>query len=83
VGKSTTLAVDLAKFVFEVAVSDRRGRVGERQRLKRPALSPSGSPTSLESSPCKSETSKPGAEPPESRRPPTAGRDAQTEMTIR
>jgi len=40
VGKSTTIAVDLAKSVFEVAVSDRPGRVGERQRLNRPALLP-------------------------------------------
>lgn len=39
-GKSTTIAVDLAKSVFEVAVSDRPGRVGERQRLNRPALLP-------------------------------------------
>ncbi|KAB2965266.1 MAG: IS110 family transposase [Thermoanaerobaculia bacterium] len=34
------MAVDLAKSVFEVAVSDRPGRVGERQRLNRPALLP-------------------------------------------
>lgn len=39
-GKSTTIAVDLAKSVFEVAVSARPGRVGERQRLNRPALLP-------------------------------------------
>lgn len=39
-GKSTTIAVDLAKSVFEVAVSDRPGRVGERRRLNRPALLP-------------------------------------------
>lgn len=38
--KSTTIAVDLAKSVFEVAVSDRPGRVGERQRLNRAALLP-------------------------------------------
>ena len=38
--KSTTIAVDLAKSVFEVAVSDRPGRVGERQRLSRAALLP-------------------------------------------
>jgi hypothetical protein len=40
VGKSTTIAVDLAKSVFEVAVSDLPGRVGEQQRLNRPALLP-------------------------------------------
>jgi len=40
VGKSTTIAVDLAKSVFEVAVSDCPGRVGERQRLSRAALLP-------------------------------------------
>ena len=40
VGKDTTIAVDLAKSVFEVAVSDRPGRVGERQRLSRSALLP-------------------------------------------
>jgi len=40
VRKSTTIAVDLAKSVFEVAVSDRPGRVGERQRLSRAALLP-------------------------------------------
>jgi transposase len=33
--KSTTIAVDLAKSVFEVAVSDRPGRVRERHRLSR------------------------------------------------
>lgn len=33
--KSTTIAVDLAKSVFEVAVSDRPGRVRERRRLSR------------------------------------------------
>ncbi len=33
--KSTTIAVDLAKSVFEVAVSDRPGRVTERHRLSR------------------------------------------------
>ena len=38
VDERTTLAVELAKSVFEVAVSGRPGRVGERQRLSRPAL---------------------------------------------
>jgi hypothetical protein len=38
VGKSTTIAVNLAKSVFEVAVSDHPGRIGERQRLSRAAL---------------------------------------------
>ncbi len=33
--QSTTIAVDLAKSVFEVAVSDRPGRVAERHRLSR------------------------------------------------
>jgi hypothetical protein len=32
---STTIAVDLAKSVFEVAVSRRPGRVSERHRLSR------------------------------------------------
>lgn len=36
--KSTTIAVDLAKSVFEVAVSERPGCVSERQRLARAAL---------------------------------------------
>jgi transposase len=40
VGNDTTIAVDLAKSVFEVAVSQRPGRVGERQRLSRSALLP-------------------------------------------
>ena len=48
VGKDTTpnttgrtaIAVDLAKSVFEVAVSDRPGRVGDRHRLSRSALLP-------------------------------------------
>jgi hypothetical protein len=31
----TTIAVDLAKSVFEVAVSERPGRVTERRRLSR------------------------------------------------
>lgn len=35
---STTIAVDLAKSVFEVAVSERPGRVLERHRLSRPAF---------------------------------------------
>lgn len=33
-----TIAVDLAKSVFEIAVSDRPGRVSERQRLNRPGF---------------------------------------------
>ena len=37
-GESTTIAVDLAKSVFEVAVSSHPGRVTERQRLSRAAL---------------------------------------------
>jgi transposase len=32
----TTIAVDVAKSVFEIAISDHPGRVGERQRLSRP-----------------------------------------------
>jgi transposase len=40
VGKDTTIAVDLAKSVFEIAVSDRPGRIAERQRLSRRALLP-------------------------------------------
>jgi transposase len=32
----TTIAVDVAKSVFEVAISDHPGRVSERQRLSRP-----------------------------------------------
>lgn len=36
--KNTTIAVDLAKNVFEVAVSDRPGHVIERQRLTRPRM---------------------------------------------
>ena len=35
---STTIAVDLAKSVFEVAVSDKPGRVVERHRLSRTAF---------------------------------------------
>ncbi len=31
----TTIAVDLAKSVFELAVSDRPGQVSERHRLSR------------------------------------------------
>ncbi len=37
-GKDTTVAVDLAKSVFEVAVSVRPGKVSSRQRLSRGAL---------------------------------------------
>ena len=33
--KNTTIAVDLAKSVFEVAVSERPGKVSERHRLSR------------------------------------------------
>jgi transposase len=33
--KPTTIAVDLAKSVFEIAVSDRPGRIRERHRLSR------------------------------------------------
>ena len=33
--KNTTIAVDIAKSVFEIAVSDRPGRVSERHRLSR------------------------------------------------
>lgn len=36
--KHTTIAVDLAKSVFEIAVSDRPGRVRERHRLTRDAF---------------------------------------------
>lgn len=36
--KSTTIAVDLAKNVFEVAVSDRPGHVVERERLSRKGM---------------------------------------------
>ena len=36
--KHTTIAVDLAKSVFEVAVSERPGRVSERHRLSRTAF---------------------------------------------
>ena len=36
--KHTTIAVDLAKSVFEVAVSDQPGRVRERKRLSRTAF---------------------------------------------
>jgi transposase len=38
--KSTTIAVDVAKSVFEVAVSDRPGRVNERRRLSRSRFLP-------------------------------------------
>ena len=33
--KDTTIAVDLASTIFEVAVSERPGRVSDRQRLSR------------------------------------------------
>ena len=33
--QDTTIAVDLAKSVFEVAVSERPGKVAERKRLSR------------------------------------------------
>ena len=33
--KNTTIAVDLAKSVFEIAVSRRPGKVAERRRLSR------------------------------------------------
>ncbi len=36
--KHTTIAVDLAKSVFEIAVSDRAGRVSEQHRLSRGAF---------------------------------------------
>lgn len=36
--QSTTIAVDLAKSVFEVGVSEEAGRVKERRRLSRPGL---------------------------------------------
>jgi transposase len=36
--ENTTVAVDLAKSVFEIAVSPRPGRVSERHRLSRTAL---------------------------------------------
>jgi transposase len=39
VEKHTTIAVDLAKSVFEVAVSEAPGRVSERKRLSRAGLS--------------------------------------------
>ena len=32
---ATTIGIDLAKDVFEIAISDRRGRVHERRRLAR------------------------------------------------
>jgi transposase len=38
VAETTTVAVDLAKSVFEVAVSPRAGRVSDRQRLSRAQL---------------------------------------------
>jgi transposase len=36
---STTVAVDLAKNVFELAVADAEGRIGERLRLNRARFS--------------------------------------------
>ena len=36
--KNTTIAVDVAKSVFEIAVSDQPGRVSARHRLSRPAF---------------------------------------------
>ena len=36
--KHTMIAVDVAKSVFEIAVSDRPGRVTERHRLSREAF---------------------------------------------
>jgi len=36
--KHTTIAIDVAKSVFEIAVSDRPGRVTERHRLSRDAF---------------------------------------------
>jgi transposase len=36
--KTTTIAVDVAKSVFEIAVSDRPGRVSERRRVTRAAF---------------------------------------------
>jgi transposase len=40
VAERTTIAVDLAKSVFEIAVSSRPGRVTERHRLSRSQLPP-------------------------------------------
>ena len=36
--KSTTIAVDLAKSVFEIAVSSQPGQIRERRRLERSRL---------------------------------------------
>jgi len=36
---STTVAVDLAKNVFELAVADAEGKIGERLRLNRSRFS--------------------------------------------
>lgn len=36
--KDTTIAVDIAKTVFEVAVSEEPGRINERRRLSRSKL---------------------------------------------
>jgi transposase len=36
--KNTTIAVDIAKSVFEVAVSEQQGRVSETHRLSRSAF---------------------------------------------
>src|SRR5215471_21456394 len=38
--KSTTIAIDLAKSVFEIGISERVGHVGKRQRLSRSELGP-------------------------------------------
>ena len=38
--KSTTIAIDLAKSVFEIGISERVGHVGKRQRLSRSELAP-------------------------------------------
>jgi transposase len=40
VAETTSIAVDLAKSVFELAVSPRAGRISERRRLSRSALLP-------------------------------------------
>jgi hypothetical protein len=50
VEKHTTMAMDLSKTVFEIAVSDQPGRVCERKRLRRGpdgGLVLFGSPTPL------------------------------------
>src|ERR1043166_1430753 len=38
--KNTTIAIDLAKSVFEIGISDRPGHVAENHRLSRAALGP-------------------------------------------